>query len=144
MISIYHGLPQEKLKVLSGYKVHVMDKVTQNPPLYIALHWDGKLTTTRLGSKYEVLAVIASGSASYTNGKLLGITRLDSPTGITQAETSHDMFQLRQLADNVRVLVFDTTASNSGWKQWQQNCLQKNSDVNSFIMLVGTTSMNLL
>ena len=36
----------------------VMDKVTQNSPLHIALHWDGKLTTTRLSSKYEALAVI--------------------------------------------------------------------------------------
>ena len=102
-----------------------MDKVTQNPPLHIALHRDGKLTTTRLGSKHEALAEITSGSPSYTNGKLLGITKFDSPTGIAQAEASRDMLQLWQLADSVRALVFDTTASISGWKQGAAKLLEE-------------------
>jgi len=54
----------------------------QNAPRNIALHWDGKLTTDRLGSKYEARFIIASGGgvSDFENGKLLGITKLESST----------------------------------------------------------------
>ena len=39
----------------------VLEKMKQNASRNIALHWDGKLTTYRLGSKYEALSIIASG-----------------------------------------------------------------------------------
>ena len=82
----------------------------------MALHWDGKLTTDRLGNKYEALTVIASGSPDYTDGKLLGVQQIENATGKVQAEATFEMVELWELKDHVKALVFDTTASNSGWK----------------------------
>ena len=48
------------------------------------------------------------------DGKILGVQELEHATGKAQAQASFEMLQLWQLEDEVRALVFDTTASNSG------------------------------
>ena len=75
----------------------------QNAPRNIALHWDRKLTTDRLGSKYEALSIIASGGgvSDFENGKLFGITKLESSTGRAQADASYDMLLMWQITNNV-------------------------------------------
>ena len=42
-------------RIASRFKIsqEVLEKMKQNPSQTIVLHWDGKLTTDRLGSKYE-------------------------------------------------------------------------------------------
>ena len=90
-----------------------MEKVTQNPPRHIALHYDGKLTKTRLGLKHEALPVMASGATPYKNRKLRDMTMLDSLTGKARAEASHDIAQKWKITDNVRARVFYTTSCNS-------------------------------
>ena len=74
------------------------------------------LATDQLGSKYEALSIIASGGdvSDFKNGKLLGITKLESSTERAQADASYDMLLMWQITNNVKALVFDTTSSNSG------------------------------
>lgn len=88
--------------------------VRQNPPLFGALHWDGKLVSDSLGDKYERLAVLLSGAPEYTEGKLLGVPLLADSKGKTQADATYDLLEGWDLSDRVVALVFDTTASNSG------------------------------
>ena len=51
-----------------------------------------------------------------TDGKLLGVQKLKRATGKAQAEASFQTLQSWQFDDEVRALVFDTTASITGWK----------------------------
>ena len=80
-----------------------------------------------MGSKYEALSIIASGGgvSDFENGKLLGITKLESFTGRAQADASYDMLLIRQITINVKALVFDTTSSNSGWKNGAAKLLEE-------------------
>ena len=102
----------------------ILDEVLQNPPENVDLHWDGKLTADRFGNKHEAQAVIASDPQTYTNGKLLGIQKLENATGKAQAEASFEMLELWDLTDEVKAIVFDTTASNSGWKSGAAKLLE--------------------
>ena len=109
----------------------------QNAPRNIALHWDGKITTDRLGSKYEALSIIASGGgvSDFENGKLLGITKLESSKGRALADASYDLLLVWQITNNVKALVFDTIVQQNGLKN---NLVEKCS-----IMLVDIIPLNL-
>lgn len=93
---------------------NAMAEVTQNPPLFCALHWDGKLLSDVLGDSYERLAVLLSGAPQYIEGKLLGVPSLVDSKGMTQANATYDLLEVWDISDRVAALVFDTTASNSG------------------------------
>ena len=116
-------------RIASRFKISqkVLEKMKQNAPRNIALHWDGKLTTDRMGSKYEALSIIASGGSvsDFENGKLLGITKLESSTGRAQAHASYDILLMWQITNNLKALVFDTTSSNSGWKNGAAKLLEE-------------------
>ena len=106
----------------------------QNAPRNIALHWDGKLTTDRLRSKYEALSIIASGCvvSDFENGKLYGIAKLESSTGRAQADASYDMLLMWQITNNFKALVFDTTSSNSGWRNGAAKLLEEQQGRKAF------------
>ena len=115
-------------RIAARFKIlqEVLEKMKKNAPRNIALHWDGKLTTDRLGSQYEALSVIAScgGVSDFKNGKLLGITKLESSTGRAQADASYDMLLMWQTTNNIQALVFDTS-SNSDWKNGAAKLLEE-------------------
>ena len=81
---------------------------------YFTIHWDEKLL--KCGKAYthkEHLAVLASS----TNGKLvklLGITDLDSGTGLNQAKAVKNMLDEWSIEQRCVAMCFDTTASNTG------------------------------
>ena len=81
---------------------------------YFKIHWDEKLL--KCGKAYthkEHLAVLASS----TNGKLvklLGITDLDSGTGLNQAKAVKNMLEEWSIEQRCVAMCFDTTASNTG------------------------------
>ena len=81
---------------------------------YFTIHWDEKLL--KCGKAYthkEHLAVLASS----TNGKLvklLGITDLDSGTGLNQAKAVKNMLDEWNIEQRCVAMCFDTTASNTG------------------------------
>ena len=81
---------------------------------YFTIHWDEKLL--KCGKAYthkEHLAVLANS----TNGKLvklLGITDLDSGTGLNQAKAVKNMLDEWSIEQRCVAMCFDTTASNTG------------------------------
>ena len=46
----------------------------------------------------------------------MAFQKLEQASGKAQAEASFEVLDLWELIDNVTTLVFDTTASNSGWR----------------------------
>ena len=57
-----------------------------------------------------------SGIPNYKEGKLLGIPVISDGTGTTQASTTHGLIKQWKVENAVVGLVYDTTASNAGWK----------------------------
>ena len=57
-----------------------------------------------------------SGPPSYVEGKLLGVPTIENSSGTMQAQASMDLHvsSAWELQDNIKALVFDTTAGNSG------------------------------
>ena len=62
------------------------------------------------------MGILVSGTPDFEQGKLLGVPVILDTTGHEQAHGTFDMAQQWGLADHVRALVFDITASNSWWK----------------------------
>ena len=94
----------------------IISEFSQNPPKYVAIHWDGKLLQNRDGESHEALSIVATGPPNFTNGKLLAIQKLKQASGKAHAEATFEVLDLWELIDNVTSLVFDTTARNSGWR----------------------------
>ena len=95
---------------------NIMEKIKEKPPQFGATHLDGKLLEDSLGDKFERLAILLSGSPEFSSGKLLGVPQLGDSKGQTQADASYYLLEAWGLKESVVVLVFDTTASNSGVK----------------------------
>jgi len=79
----------------------------------LLLHWDGKLLPDIDGSKTTVdrIAVVVSGNGQE---KLLSIPKIETGTGESQAKACVDAVAKWNLCSQVKGLVFDTTASNTG------------------------------
>ena len=103
----------------------IFNQIIDAPQDFLALHWDGKLTKDCYGNKYEALSVLVSGVSKYKQGKLLGVQKLERATGKAQAEASFDLLEVWNLKDEVKALVFDTTASNTGCNQGAAKTLEK-------------------
>ena len=89
----------------------------------LLLHWDGKLLPDITGSKETVdrIAVLATGGGEEM---LLGVPKIGRGTGKHQAEaclTTVDEWSIRQ---QIRGLVFDTTATNTGLKNGACACIE--------------------
>ena len=93
-------------------KAAVFAKASFTAPKYATLHWDGKIVP----GDSERLAVLIAGLPAHKEGKLLGVPVIADGTGTTQATVSHALTQEWNAEKNIVGLVFDTTASNSGWK----------------------------
>ncbi|KYN06617.1 hypothetical protein ALC62_02431 [Cyphomyrmex costatus] len=97
-----------------NYRHHTMQDVKNSLPTAASLvvHWDSKMLKS-LKSKDLVdrLAVLVSGKG---NIKLLGIPIIESGTGAAQAQAVYELILEWNIADRVKAMCFDTTASNSG------------------------------
>ena len=110
--SIYRSRIASRLQV----SLQIISEFSQNPRKYVAVHWDGQLSQNRYGESHEALSIVATGPPNFTHGKFLAIQKLEQASGKTQAEAIFEVLDLWELIDNVPTLVFDTTASNSGWR----------------------------
>lgn len=81
-------------------------------PDFVTLHWDGKIVP----GDHERLGILVAGAPNFTEGKLLGVPVIPDGTGTTQAKASFTLAKDWKVENAVVGLVFDTTASNSGWK----------------------------
>ena len=105
------------------YRTEAVDDISRKikdswePPAVAALHWDGKLMDT-LGNESafeERLPILVSGIGGV---KLLGVPPLqhktDERSGDKIAKATIDLLSSWNCEDNVKAMVFDTTASNTG------------------------------
>ena len=85
-----------------------------DPNCPLTVHWDGKMLPA-LSSKELVdrLAVLVSGQGTM---KLLGVPRLPNGTGQSEAAAVYNLLVEWSIADRVKCMCFDTTASNTGVK----------------------------
>ena len=67
--STYRSRIASRLQVLQ----QITSEFSQNPPKYVAVHCDGKLSQNRYGESQEALLIVAIGPPNFTNGKLLAI-----------------------------------------------------------------------
>ena len=95
----------------------------ENLPEHLACHWDGKMIEDLLGILNEAEAIVASGgNGKYKEGKLLDIVDLidkegkKTSTGEAQAKAVYASLKEWGILDRIRAFVFDTTASNTGWR----------------------------
>ena len=86
-----------------------------NPPKHTAFHWDEKFCKKVLGQEFSQghIAMLVSGT-NYDEGLLVGMSGLPNGEGMTVAKVCYDTMVQCKCMDNIRVLVWDTTNSNSG------------------------------
>ena len=86
-----------------------------NPPKHTAFHWDEKFCKKVLGQEFGQghIAMLVSGT-NYEEGILVGMTGLPNGEGRTVAKVCYDTMVQCKCKENIRVLVWDTTNSNSG------------------------------
>lgn len=78
---------------------------------YLVVHWDGKLLPDLLDTDTNVdrLPVVISGVETE---QLLGVPKMESGTGANQAEAIVETLDDWNLADRVKGMCLNTTASN--------------------------------
>ena len=87
---------------------------------FACLHQDGKLIDNIMGSKDGRLAILISGASHFTEGKVLGILKLTddennpTSTGEAQYHACLEMVDDWTVKENICVMCFDTTSSNTG------------------------------
>ncbi|MEL6606429.1 MAG: hypothetical protein AAFP20_24820, partial [Cyanobacteria bacterium J06614_10] len=88
----------------------VQDKF--NPTVSLTVHWDGKLIPALTGKeKVDRLAVLVTGLGV---DQLLAVPKLESGTGVAQADAVVHALQEWDITDRVVAMSFDTTSSNTG------------------------------
>ena len=89
-------------------------KAEFNPQKPMLLHWDGKLMEDLTGDqKVDQLPIIVSGSGIE---QLLSVPKLPSGTGRAMADAIIEAVSAWGIQDHIKALSFDTTSSNTGWK----------------------------
>ena len=88
---------------------------TFSAPKYTACHWDEKFCKQVLGKDFGQghIAVLLSGER-YEEGLLVDVSGLPNGEGATLANVCFEAISRCRCQENIKVLVFDTTASNSG------------------------------
>jgi hypothetical protein len=83
-----------------------------DPNCPLTVHWDGKMLPALMSKELvDRLAVLVSGDGTM---KLLGVPKLPNGTGQSEATAVFNLIQEWNLADRIKFMCFDTTASNTG------------------------------
>lgn len=104
------SIRKKRMKARILFKSNVQKNLKANIPLTV--HWDGKMLVD-LTSKEQVdrLAILVSGPGV---NQLLGVPKIHSGTGESQAQAVVDALDQWRITDKIAALSFDTTASNTG------------------------------
>ena len=88
-------------------------------PKHVVVGWDGKIVRDVLGASgnIEYLAIVLSGAPDCVEGKMIEVEEIEDGSGKSQCDVTLRVVQACGAEENVRGLVFDTTASNSGVKK---------------------------
>ncbi|XP_076060300.1 uncharacterized protein LOC143036625 [Oratosquilla oratoria] len=115
--SIYRYRKKNREEAATSIKADIMTRIPRDTPL--VLHWDGKLlpdiTVASSGrEKAERIAILASGDGVEF---LLGVPKIGSSSGTDQANACLSAINDWGLSHQIKAIVFDTTASNTGLLQ---------------------------
>lgn len=104
------SIRRERIKARATFVSSLHEKFSANIPLTV--HWDGKLMADlTLSSQVDRLAILVSGQGV---SQLLGVPKIPSGTGESQAQAVVDALDEWGLTDKIAALSFDTTAANTG------------------------------
>ena len=116
-------IDQFVLNIKTAHKARQKNRVVQEkkfyddfiPPKHTAFHWDEKFCKKVLGQDFGQghIAMLVSGT-NYEEGILVGMAGLPNGEGLTVANICYDAMVQCKCLENIRVLVWDTTNSNSG------------------------------
>ena len=97
---------------------HVRNTFSSVQKVPLVVHWDSKImknttlsTSSSSTSSTDRLAVVVTGQAIE---KILGIVKIPSGTGSSQAKATFELMGIWDVTSNVVGMGFDTTASNTG------------------------------
>jgi hypothetical protein len=83
-----------------------------DPNCPLTAHWDGKMLPALMSKELvDGLAVLVSGDGTM---KLLGVPKLSNGTGEAEVTAVFDLIQEWNIADRIKFMRFDATASNTG------------------------------
>lgn len=91
-------------------------KTNFTAPKNCVLHWDSKIMTDQDKVVFDRLAVLVSVVPGFKEGKPLSVPAILDGTSQSQANKVFEKIEERGLSENISDLCFDTTASNTGWK----------------------------
>lgn len=99
-------------------------KAQFTPKIPLLLHWDGKLLIDASGQgMVDRIAILVTGGTEVE--QLLGVPKIGRGTGQAQADSCLNALEEWKLKDKIQGLVFDTTASNTGWKMGACTLIEK-------------------
>ena len=93
----------------------------------MVVHWDGKMMRDSTNSKDPKSNVdrIAIDVTGRNLEKILGIVKIPSGTGLSQAKATFQLLTIWNVANDIVGICFDTTASNMGYKNGACILLEK-------------------
>ena len=103
----------------------IFDEFENTKPKHAAAHMDGKMLMDNLGLTNERLAILVFGPPHHTEGKILSIPSIEDGTGRIIANAVYESWLEWGVANNVRAIVFDTTACNTKVHKGSVTLLEK-------------------
>lgn len=105
---------RERQKYRESISENIREQFSQNTSLII--HWDGKRLIDSTSNQeqpgnVERLAIVVSGLGE---SKILAIPKLQSGTGLAQANAIFQTLEYWDIVKNIKGMGFDTTSSNTG------------------------------
>ena len=76
---------RRRARSLNRHAISSEMKQSFTPPTYAVFHWDGKIIKDSMDQDKEHVAVAISGPPNCKNGKLLGVEKTESKSGVNQA-----------------------------------------------------------
>ena len=106
---------QRKLSVKEEAK-KIRKKLQYDSEEFLVAHWDSKIIQVMSGKTQDRLAICIS-IPNKNSGQFIASPEIPSGSGQDMADAAFIKLQESNLIENIRAIVFDTTASNSGkWK----------------------------
>ena len=87
---------QEDVQNLSN-RPAILSEIKQRftRPTYAVVHWDGKIIKDSTDQNKEHVIVAISGSPNFKYGKLLGVEKTESSSGVNQANAASNLLEVQ-------------------------------------------------
>ena len=110
-------------------------------PKECVLHWEGKRIKVKRGEVSERCVVYVSATGGSDFKKLLGAPQVADGTAASETLAVTELLKKWGINEEVKVVVFDTTSSNSGWKSG--TCMQVEQFLEEIIVPIKMVRLSL-